>query len=103
MLSNNSSAAALARTAKSPGFTVSAGHAPSRSGGAPQPLALGGASICAFAQRNPSSTRKILFRILAIQIFNFPLQLTHFRGQLAHPSQIVAIGFEYELLVVFLQ
>ena len=46
--------------------------------------------------------RRPLFRILAIQIIDFPFHLTNLHRQFAHLPKIIAIGFEHELLVVFL-
>ena len=45
------------------------------------------------AARNLSS-------ILAIQIVDFLLYLADFFGQVVHLSEIIAIGFDYQLLVI---
>ena len=44
--------------------------------------------------------RRVLLCILAIQVLDFPLHLTNLHGQFAHWREIMAIGFEHELLVV---
>ena len=46
--------------------------------------------------------RRPLLCILAIQIIDFPFHLTNLHRQFAHLPKIIAIGFEHELLAVFL-
>ena len=41
-----------------------------------------------------------LSRVLAIQIVDFLLYLADFFGEVVHLSEIVAIGFDYQLLVI---
>ena len=44
---------------------------------------------------------KSLLRVLAIQVFDFALDLTDFLGEVGHLREVIAIGFNYELLVIF--